>query len=100
MQPSCVRLDALRPGDFIFRRSLVVALGLLGCVLPVEVGVADPRDELDTQAFLLAASLVGLNEGIAAAEAAYRRAASAGARAVADHSLACLEAGDLLGVIG
>ena len=52
------------------------------------------------QAFLLAASLVGLNEGIAAAEVAYRCATTIAGRAVADRALACLEAGDVLGVIG
>lgn len=93
-------LEALTPGDFIFRRALVVALGLLGAVVPVEMALGDPRDEMDVEAFVLGASLAGPVEGEAAAECAYRYATSGAARSAADRALACLQAGDLLGVIG
>lgn len=93
-------LNDLRPGDFFFRRAAVVALGLLGSTVSADVAVADPRDELDVQAYLLGASLLGHTEGIEAANTAYAQAKSRPARDAADSALARLESGDVLGVVG
>jgi hypothetical protein len=93
-------LQELRPGDFLFRRAAVVALGLVGATVSPEIGIADSRDELDVQAYLLGASLVGRTEGIAAADAGYRLVRSRVAREAADSALARLESGDVVGVIG
>jgi hypothetical protein len=97
------RLEALlaahpyaEPAD---RRAVVVACALIGHVVPVEVAVPDPRELLDTRAYLLACALgdpAGAVQRIAKAD---RRAAGA-AREVTDTALARAEGGLLLAVIG
>jgi hypothetical protein len=72
---------------------------LIGHVVPVEVAVPDPRELLDTRAYLLACGLgdpAGAVQRIAKVD---RRAAGA-AREVTDTALARAEGGLLLAVIG
>ncbi|MCA2991621.1 hypothetical protein [Gemmatimonas sp.] len=97
------RLEALlgeHPhADAADRRALVVACALLGHVVPVELAVPDPRELLDTRAYLLACAL-GDPAGAVRRIAGVDRRAVGAAREVTDTALARAEGGLLLAVIG
>jgi hypothetical protein len=81
------------------RRALVVASALLGYVIPCEIAVPDPRDRLDTRAYLLACALGAPEQAVSLIDAADRRAVDA-AREGTDVALGRAESGLLLAVIG
>jgi hypothetical protein len=93
-------LNEIRPGEASARRGLVVALGLLGESVPFDIGVSDPNDPLDIEAYILASTLVDAVHGLEAATLAYASASNPLAWDVADAALARLEAGDVIGVVG
>ena len=85
-------LRGLPPRDGFGRRTLVLALGLLGRVVELEVAVLDPERADDTSAWVLAAVIAdpaGVRERIRVAD----RRARAGARKVTDTASLCLRAG-------
>ena len=81
------------------RRALVVACALLGHVVPPDLAVPDPRDLLDTRAYLLACALGSPEQAVALIDAADRRAAGP-VREVTDTALGRAESGALLAVVG
>jgi hypothetical protein len=94
-------MRALPEREAVGRRSLVVALGLLGRFMPLEIALRDPSDPHDVGACLLGAVVSDLDprragERVAAIDAA----AKDGARRLTNWALARVEAGHLLSVIG
>lgn len=81
------------------RRGVVVACGMLGVAPDLAVAVPNPRDVLDTRAYVLACVLANVDGAAALIRAADRRAQGA-ARDVTDRALQQVEDGVPITVIG